>query len=354
MVLVALLGTVVSGDQLPGVFALITGLALCTLAVLTSVSSLDFASSDFKNPDNRRKFNECALRTAYYTITTCWGIWIAVSKKFDATVMTLPRDIQDPDEAAYIIMYSVQIGFYLWEIGNILLRSSGQTDIKRLVFHHFLTLFLILCSLYCGFWRIGFLVLLLHDASDIALYAAKATQYHFRETGRLESLVTLLFGVFVLGFIIARIVLFPALVIAPAAASPQALCSPDSWGINHVYSILTSTLIPKCYLSRVTPGVPPVGKIDWLWRKGYKVVRLLFEIVWVTPLRVAGVAEPFCITLALACGWGLCALFVLQLSWLFNIVAQVFKVKEKGIGAEDVRSDGEEDEEDEVEERERE
>lgn len=292
-----------------------------TIVALKTISTLDFASSDFKDEKNRYKFNKNVAAAIYYSFTTLWATWIAISKNFDVKEMTKSYDIYDQREAAYIYFYAVQIGFYIFEIYNTLFPSNKVPDRGRLIFHHFLTLSLILGSLYSGYWRVGFLVLLLHDISDVLLGVAKATQYHFRETGRLESLVTLLFGIFVIGFVITRIILFPLLVIRPSALSDAVVCKIDSWRP----------------VDGIMPLLPSWGVIP--------VLLMLIIVVpfWKLPLSFAGVKDTSCITLTLACGWGLCALFFLQLTWLANIVSQLFKVKDKGIGAEDVRSDDEED-----------
>lgn len=296
-----------------------------TLVILTTVFCYDFSSSRFKSAITRRKFNYNITMALYYSCVTVWATWIAISTKFDVTSMLKEYDMYDPGEYAFIIYYAAQIGFYLFSICVALSQRDKMSDYNRLIFHHFLTLSLILTSLYGGYWRIGFMILLLHDASDIPLYLAKATQYHFRETGRLESLTSLLFGIFVFGFIIARIILFPLFVIHPAALSDIAICQADSFRYITLFPEIFSD---PFWMSKIQDAL--TGPI---------------QVFYELPLAIAGVKDTGCITFALASGWGLCLLYFLQLTWLIDIFSHIFKVKDEGIRAEDVRSDNQEDSE---------
>ncbi|KAL5714160.1 sphingosine N-acyltransferase [Ranunculus cassubicifolius] len=74
--------------------------------------------------------------------------------------------------------------------------------------HHIVTIILISYSYITSFFRIGAVVLALHDGSDVFLEAAKVFKYSGKE---LQASV--LFGCFAISWVILRLILFPFYVI---------------------------------------------------------------------------------------------------------------------------------------------
>lgn len=60
----------------------------------------------------------------------------------------------------------------------------------------------------CRFWRVGTLVMLLHDANDVLMEAAKLSKYTNR-----EDLATGFFASFTVAWLLLRLVCYPLLVI---------------------------------------------------------------------------------------------------------------------------------------------
>lgn len=104
--------------------------------------------------------------------------------------------------------YMLELGFY----GSLLLRISvdiKRKDFKEQVIHHLATIFLLSFSYCANYIRIGTLVMLLHDSSDILLESAKMFNYG---TGWRKTCDTL-FIVFAVVFLVTRLVIFPSKII---------------------------------------------------------------------------------------------------------------------------------------------
>uniref|UniRef100_A0A3Q4M1Y6 Ceramide synthase 4b n=1 Tax=Neolamprologus brichardi TaxID=32507 RepID=A0A3Q4M1Y6_NEOBR len=113
-----------------------------------------------------------------------------------------------PMERAHYWYYMLELGFY----GSLLLRISvdvKRKDFKEQVVHHLATIFLLSFSYCANYIRIGTLVMLLHDSSDILLEPAKMFNYG---AGWGRSCDTL-FVMFAVIFLVTRLVIFPSKII---------------------------------------------------------------------------------------------------------------------------------------------
>uniref|UniRef100_A0A3B4F4W0 Ceramide synthase 2-like n=1 Tax=Pundamilia nyererei TaxID=303518 RepID=A0A3B4F4W0_9CICH len=113
-----------------------------------------------------------------------------------------------PMERAHYWYYMLELGFY----GSLLLRISvdvKRKDFKEQVVHHLATIFLLSFSYCANYIRIGTLVMLLHDSSDILLEPAKMFNYG---AGWRRSCDTL-FVMFAVIFLVTRLVIFPSKII---------------------------------------------------------------------------------------------------------------------------------------------
>uniref|UniRef100_A0A3B5A1H9 Ceramide synthase 2-like n=1 Tax=Stegastes partitus TaxID=144197 RepID=A0A3B5A1H9_9TELE len=109
---------------------------------------------------------------------------------------------------AHYWYYMLELGFY----GSLLLRISvdiKRKDFKEQVIHHLATIFLLSFSYCANYIRIGTLVMLLHDSSDILLESAKMFNYG---TGWRKTCDTL-FVVFAVVFLVTRLLIFPTKII---------------------------------------------------------------------------------------------------------------------------------------------
>ncbi|KAK4284606.1 hypothetical protein QN277_001413 [Acacia crassicarpa] len=101
-----------------------------------------------------------------------------------------------------------QCGFYLYSIAALLKWETRRKDFSVMMSHHIITVILIGTSYVTSFFRIGSIVLALHDASDVFMEAAKIFKYSER-----EFFASVFFGFFALSWLILRLVFFPFWVI---------------------------------------------------------------------------------------------------------------------------------------------
>uniref|UniRef100_A0A4W5JJ82 Ceramide synthase 3a n=1 Tax=Hucho hucho TaxID=62062 RepID=A0A4W5JJ82_9TELE len=99
--------------------------------------------------------------------------------------------------------YVLEMSFY----GSLLFRVTfdvKRKDFKEQIIHHLATLTLLSFSWCVNYIRIGTLVMLIHDASDILLESAKLFNY-----AKWERTCNSLFVVFAIVFMVTRLIIFP-------------------------------------------------------------------------------------------------------------------------------------------------
>ncbi|OIT04710.1 PREDICTED: LAG1 longevity assurance homolog 2-like [Nicotiana attenuata] len=105
-------------------------------------------------------------------------------------------------------IYMCQCGFYLYSIAALLVWETRRKDFSVMMSHHIVTVILISYSYISSFFRIGIVILALHDGSDVFLEAAKVFKYSEKELG-----ASLFFGLFAISWFVLRLVFFPFWVI---------------------------------------------------------------------------------------------------------------------------------------------
>uniref|UniRef100_H3D0H7 Ceramide synthase 4b n=2 Tax=Tetraodon nigroviridis TaxID=99883 RepID=H3D0H7_TETNG len=160
-------------------------------------------------PCQTKRFGEASWRFCFYLTSFTFGL---------ASLMNAPwfwnlRECwaQYPVqvmERAHYWYYMLELGFYL----SLLLRISvdvRRKDFREQVIHHLATITLLSFSYCANYIRIGTLVMLLHDSSDILLESAKMFNYG---TGW-KSTSDALFVVFAGVFLVTRLIIFPRKII---------------------------------------------------------------------------------------------------------------------------------------------
>ncbi|KAL5163035.1 LAG1 longevity assurance 2 [Glycine soja] len=87
----------------------------------------------------------------------------------------------------------------------------------RMFFH---VCFLLLTTTFFSFFRVGSIILALHDASDVFMEAAKVFKYSGREFG-----ASVCFGFFAVSWLILRLIFFPFWVIKATSIDLQQVLS---------------------------------------------------------------------------------------------------------------------------------
>ncbi|KAG2704490.1 hypothetical protein I3843_05G006300 [Carya illinoinensis] len=106
------------------------------------------------------------------------------------------------------LFYMCQCGFYTYSIAALLTWETRRKDFSVMMSHHVITVALIGYSYITRFFRIGSIVLALHDASDIFMEAAKVFKYSEKELA-----ASVFFGFFAISWLILRLIYFPIWVI---------------------------------------------------------------------------------------------------------------------------------------------
>jgi len=106
------------------------------------------------------------------------------------------------------LFYMFQLGFYAHSIYAHCLTETRRNDFVEMLLHHVATLILILASFSVRLVAGGTLIVIVHDIADVFFEAAKQLIYHKRETE-----ANVVFGVWVLSWIITRLVYFPLYII---------------------------------------------------------------------------------------------------------------------------------------------
>ncbi|KAJ9159576.1 hypothetical protein P3X46_025078 [Hevea brasiliensis] len=106
------------------------------------------------------------------------------------------------------LFYMCQCGFYIYSIAALLTWETRRKDFAVMMSHHVVTVILIGYSYITRFFRIGSIILALHDASDVLMEAAKVFKYSGKELG-----ASICFGLFAISWLLLRLVFFPFWVI---------------------------------------------------------------------------------------------------------------------------------------------
>lgn len=141
------------------------------------------------------------------------------------------------------VVYLLELSFWLSCL-TFMMVETIRSDSVELLLHHVATITLISLSYVYNYYRIGLVVMFLHDVGDVFLYSAKALNYLQQ-----QRLTNFLFLSFVVSFVVCRLILFPIVVGA-------------TWGPATGYLGFTS-LLPGCYILPTMLTVLQVLHIMW-------------------------------------------------------------------------------------------
>ncbi|KAL7156811.1 hypothetical protein ABFS83_02G034300 [Erythranthe nasuta] len=139
------------------------------------------------------------------------------------------------------LIYMCQCGFYIYSIAALLMWETRRKDFTIMMSHHFVTVVLILFSCFARLFRIGAVILALHDASDVFLEAAKVFKYSGKEVG-----ASVCFGFFALSWLLLRLVFFPFWVIRSSSyhsCEVMKLSEPFIMGVYYTFNTMLVTLL---------------------------------------------------------------------------------------------------------------
>ncbi len=109
------------------------------------------------------------------------------------------------------VYYAIELGFYVQALFSLVFWETRRKDFAVMMLHHVVTLALIFYSHHTTLLRIGTMVFLLHDLSDVPMELAKAFKYL-----DMPTLTAFFLGAFFLVWTLSRLVYFPAVIIRAA------------------------------------------------------------------------------------------------------------------------------------------
>nr|GMC87616.1 LAG1 longevity assurance homolog 2-like [Ipomoea batatas] len=188
------------------------------------------------------KFTESMWKLAYYATVEYCALkatyhqpWFYDTKQY---FRGWPNQELQP---SIILIYMCQCGFYVYSIVALLVWETRRKDFAVMMSHHIVTVILISYSYITRFFRIGSVILALHDASDILLEAAKLNKYSKKEFG-----ASLCFGLFAISWLVLRLVFFPFWVIKSSSVYIlEVLRMSDSYhkSLYYIFNTMLLTLL---------------------------------------------------------------------------------------------------------------
>ncbi|XP_072237222.1 ceramide synthase 2 [Leuresthes tenuis] len=156
------------------------------------------------HPGILKKFREASWRFVFYLSAFIGGITALHDKEwlYDTREVWTGYPNQSMLKSQYWY-YILEMSFYGCLLFSVTF-DVKRKDFKEQIIHHLATLVLLSFSWCANFIRIGTLVMLIHDASDVLLESAKLFNY-----ARWEKTSKTLFVLFAIVFMVTRLIIFP-------------------------------------------------------------------------------------------------------------------------------------------------
>jgi hypothetical protein len=164
--------------------------------------------------ESAKKAAESTWFGVYYLVIWCMGMGLCLRQPWLYNSRLFWRDFPHVMARRFGVYYATQCGYYLsallFELNVFPHFRTHYKDRTVMLFHHIVTLLLIILSAWMGYWRVGMVVFLLHDVSDIVLETGK-TQARLRLRGNIITLF-----IFAVVFFVTRLILYPLHVVYSA------------------------------------------------------------------------------------------------------------------------------------------
>jgi len=137
-----------------------------------------------------------------------------------------------------LFFFALETGFYIQAIHFLLFHEVRRKDWAESMTHHVATVVLLVYAYYVNFARVGTMVLLVHDVSDIFLESAKLARY-----ARRQSLAMFFFFIFLLVWVATRNVYFPAVIIRSTMTESLQYADVHGIAVEPHYTIFNGLLL---------------------------------------------------------------------------------------------------------------
>ncbi|KAH9605119.1 hypothetical protein KSS87_000450 [Heliosperma pusillum] len=155
------------------------------------------------------KCSESLWKLTYYAAVEAWVLRITYREPWFTDIHEYFRGWPTHElKLPLKLFYMCQCGFYIYSIAALLTWETRRKDFAVMMSHHVITVLLIGYSYLTRFFRVGSIVLALHDASDVFMEAAKIFKYSEKELA-----ASIFFGFFAVSWLVLRLIYFPFWVI---------------------------------------------------------------------------------------------------------------------------------------------
>ncbi|KAM0414492.1 hypothetical protein ACHAPD_007748 [Fusarium lateritium] len=253
--------------------------------------------------DKSMRFKEQAWLFIYYS--TCWsvGTYIYATSPYWLDLKAMWTNWPNREVSGLMKSYMLaQLAFWLQQIIVVNIEKRRK-DYWQMISHHIVTIALVYSSYRYGLTRVGNVVLILMDLNDLIFSVAKCLKYM-----GLQTLCDIMFGVFVVSWVLCRHVAF-VMVCWSVYAHSLAIAGSTCY-IGSGKNIDGPRLVPQGYFYMFEPLIYDSGRICY----DYTIKSLFLS--------------------------GLLFLEGLMIFWLVMIIKLVVRVL-RGGNAEDTRSDDE-------------
>lgn len=151
------------------------------------------------------KCSESLWKFMYYVSILAWAISILCREPWSMNTNEYFKGWPNQEVGFSLkLFYMCQCGYYMYSIGALLIWETRRKDFYIMMSHHIITSILIGFSYITRFFRIGIVILVLHDTCDVFMEVAKVSKYSEKEMA-----ASLGFGCFAISWFLLRLILFP-------------------------------------------------------------------------------------------------------------------------------------------------
>lgn len=151
-----------------------------------------------------RKFAEALFKFVFYSFSFTFGMVLLWYRPWLWDIQECWRNLPfHPVDTGSFVYYVIQSAYYL-SCTITLPFDNKRKDFNELIVHHVATLALLFFSYAVNFWRVGTLVMVIHDVADIVLEGAKSLNY-----SGFDLPATIGFVAFAITFLVSRLIMFP-------------------------------------------------------------------------------------------------------------------------------------------------
>jgi hypothetical protein len=176
----------------------------------------------FASKSRTKRVLECSFRASFYTLAFVYGLVILWNESWLTDVKDCWRDYPHHNLTTPLWWYYILETAFYWSLIFASVFDVKRSDFRELMLHHVVTISLLSISWTINMVRVGTLVLLSHDLSDVLLEVGKMTRY-----GKNVMTTNIIFVVFLGSWIVARLGFFPFVVLRSALLDAPPLIQPD-------------------------------------------------------------------------------------------------------------------------------